>query len=78
MSLLYPVLNHNFYYFYLLVGLYLLSNMSCMVYILLIWFLLEYPTEGLIRLYIFINLYINIFLGQGVGHVSNGTLPKFR
>ena len=37
--------------------------MFCVVYILLIWFLLEYPTERLMRLYIFINLYINVFLG---------------
>ena len=43
-----------------------------MVYILLIWFLLEYPTEVLMR------LYINVFLGQGVGHVLNGTLSKFQ
>ena len=27
--------------------------MSCMVYTLLIWFLLEYPIEGLMRFYIY-------------------------
>ena len=49
-----------------------------MIYILLIWFLPEYPSKGLMRLQIFIRLYINIFLGQEVGHVLNGILSKFR
>ena len=31
--------------------------MSCMVYILLIWFLHEYPTKGLMRLYIYKFVY---------------------
>ena len=59
-------------------SVYLLFNMSYMVYILLIWFMSEYPTKGLMRFYIFINFYINVFLGQGVGYVLNETLPKFR
>ena len=48
-----------------------------MIYILLIWFLPEYPSKGLMRLYIFISLYINVFFGQRVGYVLNGILPKF-
>ena len=73
-------MTHNLYYLFLFISwsVYLLFKMSCMVYILLIWFLPEYPSEGLMRLYIFISLYINVILGQGVCHVLNGILSKFR
>ena len=54
MSLLYHVFELKFYYFYLLVGLYLYYLMSCTIFMLLILNLLEYPMEGLMKIYRFV------------------------
>ena len=55
-------------------SVYLFISMLCKIYVFLIRFLLEYPTKGLI---INIDLFINCFPWQRVGHFSNGTLSKF-
>ena len=67
---------YDFDYLYLFWwSVYLFISMSCKVYTFLIRFLLEYPIEELM---INIDLFINCFPWQGVGHFPNKTLPKFR